>query len=271
MFLLNLYKKKNIVVAHVNYHKRSDSNIDENIVKDFCIKNNIPFELLSVKEKPKGNFQSWARDIRYNFFKEVYIKYKCKELVIGHHMDDFLETAIMQQKTGRTPRFFGIRKKKIINEMNINRPFISLYWKTQILNELKYKKIPYAIDSSNEELIFERNKIRHELSKKTLQEKKEIYKWFKGANKLLEKNFSKVDAAYKMWKNSKYKVELFRNTKMKNEVIYEFINDIFQNINLSSGKIESLIDFITSSNSGKKFILNKDYSIIKENGYVKKV
>lgn len=131
MFLLNLYKKKNIVVAHVNYHKRSDSNIDENIVKDFCIKNNIPFELLSVKEKPKGNFQSWARDIRYNFFKEVYIKYKCKELVIGHHMDDFLETAIMQQKTGRTPRFFGIRKKKIINEMNINRPFISLYWKTQ--------------------------------------------------------------------------------------------------------------------------------------------
>ena len=58
MFLLNQYKKKDIVVAHVNYNKRTDSNIDEQIVRDFCLLHNIKLEVLNIKETPKGNFQS---------------------------------------------------------------------------------------------------------------------------------------------------------------------------------------------------------------------
>lgn len=38
MFLLNLLKNKNIIVAHVNYNKRETSKVDEEIVVDFCKK-----------------------------------------------------------------------------------------------------------------------------------------------------------------------------------------------------------------------------------------
>jgi len=45
----------------------------------------------------------------------------------GHHRDDFLETAIMQQESNRVPEFFGIKRKREIDGMNIVRPFINIY------------------------------------------------------------------------------------------------------------------------------------------------
>ncbi|NQZ65598.1 MAG: tRNA lysidine(34) synthetase TilS [Mycoplasmatales bacterium] len=269
MFLLNWYKKKKIVVAHVNYNKRKDSKNDENIVKNFCKKNNIKLETLVVNEESSGNFQAWAREIRYSFFKKIYDKYNCDELLMGHHKDDFLETAIMQQQSGRFPRYFGIKKRNFINEMNIYRPFLFLYWKSEILKSLSGDGISYAIDSTNSKPIFERNKIRIELNKKTKKEKNDIFKWFKMSNKILVKKFKKVDFIYKRWKHSEYKIRNFREIKFKEEVIYEFINDNFQNVNLSSKKIENIVLFIDSPNGGKSFKLNDKHSLIKENGLVK--
>lgn len=58
MFLLEKYKDKNIVVAHINYQKRPDSHIDQKIVENFCQKNNILCEIYMVEEKANNNFQN---------------------------------------------------------------------------------------------------------------------------------------------------------------------------------------------------------------------
>jgi len=58
MFLLNEYHRRHIVVAHVNYNSRKTSKRDEQIVRDYCEYHNIKLEVLNVKEKPKGNFES---------------------------------------------------------------------------------------------------------------------------------------------------------------------------------------------------------------------
>lgn len=270
MFLLDWYKNKKIIVAHVNYNKRSDSSNDERIVREFCESRNIPFKVLNLKKKAKGNFQSWAREQRYNFFKEIYKEFNCDQLIMAHHRDDFLETAIMQQQSGRTPRYFGIKKYNTIDGMKIFRPFIDLYWKDEILANLEKDKIEYATDSSNAEPIFERNKVRIELAKKTKKEKKSIYKWFRMSNKILVKKFRKVDYLYKKWKQSEYDVKFFKIIKYKEEVVYEYINDGFLSIKLSKGKLESLVEYILSPNGGKKFKLSNDISIIKKDGYLHK-
>ncbi|MGL5590508.1 MAG: ATP-binding protein, partial [Metamycoplasmataceae bacterium] len=75
MFLLNELKNENIVVAHVNYNLRDDVEIDFKIVNDFCKKNDLKLETYSINEKHNGNFQKWAREKRYHFFKEIYDKY----------------------------------------------------------------------------------------------------------------------------------------------------------------------------------------------------
>ena len=264
MFLLNKYKSKKIVVAHVNYHKRKDSDNDENIVRSFCDVNNIPCEVLNVKEKPSGNFQSWARDIRYTFFKEIYDKYNCSKLLTAHHKDDFIETALMQQQSGRTPRFFGIKENNELYGMNIERPLVNIYFKNEIIDYLNKKQISFATDSSNAEPIFERNKIRIELSEKTLKEKQSIYSWFVMSNKILKKKFAKVDYLYKKWKHENYSLDFFRLIKKhRSEILFELINDHFENIKLSKNKLESLTAFIDGNEGNKKFMLDKTFYVEK--------
>lgn len=270
MFLLEKYKNKKIIVAHVNYNKRSDSHIDEKIVQNFCQKHNIPFKKLSLNKKPIGNFQSWAREERYNFFKSIYLEFNCKELIMAHHKDDFIETAIMQQESGRTPRYFGIKERNVIKGMKIYRPFLHLYWKTEIIKYLKNKNIKFAIDSSNLQPLFKRNKVRIRLLNKTIIEKESIYKWFKMSNKILKKKFGKVDFLYKKWLKRNFDINFFRNINYQTELVYEYINNNFEGINLSKGKIESLVNYINSENGGKKFILNNEISLIKKHGKIKK-
>lgn len=75
MFLLNLLKNKNIIVAHVNYNKRETSKVDEEIVVDFCKKNNIKYFVLNLKKhNEQGNFQNIARIQRYEFLRKFMMK-----------------------------------------------------------------------------------------------------------------------------------------------------------------------------------------------------
>ena len=266
MFLLNWYKNKKIVVACVNYNIRKDSNVDQKIVENFCKENNIPYEILSVKEKYKGNFQNWARKVRYDFFKDIYIKYQCSELIMAHHRDDFLETALMQQRSGRTPDYFGIRKTNIINDMKIYRPFISLYWKNEILSQVKREKISFAIDLSNNELVYERNKIRFELKDKTSKDKKDIMKWFQLSNKILKKKNTKINIIYKKWEKKEFPTQYLNLfSRYKEELVYKYIHNHFKNIKLKSGMLNSFIQFANGKDGGKIFIIDKNNSITKKN------
>lgn len=266
MFLLNWYKSKKIVVACVNYNIRKDAAVDQKIVEDFCKENNIPYEVLVVNKKYKGNFQSWARDIRYDFFKEVYTKYNCDQLVMAHHRDDFLETALMQQESGRTPEHFGIRKNNIINGMKIYRPFIDLYWKDEILWYLKQDEVPFAIDSSNEEPIYERNRIRLELKEKKISEKKSMVKWFKMSNKILKKKTTKINIIYSKWEKKEFKTDYLRLfEKYEDELAYKYIHTNFNDVKLKKGMLKSFIQFANGKEGGKTFIIDKNHSITKKN------
>ena len=97
MALLDQFKKVIVGVCHVNYHKRVDSNYDTKLVKDYCKKHKIPLAIYDVNTKVyktslQHNFQTLAREIRYEFFVKCGNKFKCKNLLIAHNLNDFLET-----------------------------------------------------------------------------------------------------------------------------------------------------------------------------------
>ena len=266
MCMLNEYKNKNIVVAHVNYNKRKDSINDENIVRSFCKKYNIKCEILSSKEKISSNFQSQARKIRYVFFKKVYEKYNCKLLLTAHHKDDFLETAIMQQQSKRTPRFFGIKKRNKLFKMKILRPYLNLHWKNDIIKINKKNNINFAIDSTNANSIFERNKIRKQLQKKSIKEKQNIYSWFKMSNKILKKKFKRVDKKVSKIIKNDHSIKMYKSLGIDSkEALYEIIHKELGNVKLSSNKITLLISFINGKEGNKKFIINDNSFILKKN------
>ena len=97
MTLLDLLVKQGymVVVCHVNYHHRATSDRDENIVKDYCMKHNVKVYVNNPQYPGKENFQKWAREVRYQFYYQIYIKHQCSGLLLAHEMDDHIENYLM--------------------------------------------------------------------------------------------------------------------------------------------------------------------------------
>ena len=161
--LLNIREKIkiNIVCAHVNHNKRKESDDEKVFVEEYCKSNNVYFEYMKIEEYGSGNFHSEARDIRYSFFKEVMKKYNSHLLFTAHHGDDLIETILMRIVRGSNLKgYSGFSKITDLGSYKIVRPLI-FYTKSEILEYDILNKIPYVIDSSNNEDDYTRNRYRH--------------------------------------------------------------------------------------------------------------
>lgn len=103
LFLLDNLRRAEyrIIVAHVNYKKRIESDQDENLIKVYCKNHSLLCEIYQAKETKYdsiSNFQDKARKIRYRFFQKLADKYQTKYIVVAHQFDDHLETYLLQKK-----------------------------------------------------------------------------------------------------------------------------------------------------------------------------
>lgn len=150
-------------VAHINYKLRGeDSDLDQKVVEDFCRKNNIKFHSYEVSEKdkkPENSIQLWARELRYRFFREIQKKENLKFLATAHHLNDQLETFIMNlSKASGINGLSGIPA----NANNIVRPLLNVS-KDEIYAFAKENNIDFREDLSNKKNDYLRNKIRNEI------------------------------------------------------------------------------------------------------------
>lgn len=181
-----------VIVAHVNYHKRPESNLEQDSLEQYCLSFDIPLFVLDVRHKPKGNFQSWARDVRYRFFKEIYDAETCDVLLTGHQQDDFLETALFQMKRGVFTDYLGIKQQTQLYGMTTVRPLLDCS-KKEILTFCESNQIPYAIDASNLGTDYTRNQIRHlVLAKYTSNQRNELLQEIAAKNKQLSNKLANL-------------------------------------------------------------------------------
>ncbi|MDR3025673.1 tRNA lysidine(34) synthetase TilS [Chryseobacterium sp.] len=150
-------------VVHINYKLRgNDSDLDQKTVQDFCEKNHIKFHLYEVSEKdrkPDNSIQLWARELRYTFFKEIQKKEKLEFLVTAHHLNDQLETFIINlSKAAGINGLSGIPS----NDNSILRPLLN-FSKKEIYQFAEQNNIPFREDLSNKKNDYLRNKIRNEI------------------------------------------------------------------------------------------------------------
>lgn len=175
IFMLNELVKmnlQNIVVCHVNYNFRNDSNFDQKIVIDFCMKHNLKLEILNIEQNYKllkDNFESWARAIRYDFFLEMSKKHNIKNVLVAHNKNDLIETFLLQKERKSYVKFYGLNKTTIYKGLMIVRPMLDIL-KSNILQSLKEENTEYAIDSTNENTNYKRNEIRTKLSEDSFLE-----------------------------------------------------------------------------------------------------
>lgn len=166
MYLLMSYRDKydlKLVCAHVNHNVRSESFDEAVFLEDYCKKHKIIFESMMIKNYGEDNFHNEARNIRYNFFDSLVLKYSAKYLMTAHHGDDLVETILMRIVRGSTMqgyKGFSISVDK--GTYKIIRPLI-FTTKADILEFDEKKKIPYAIDKSNFSGKYTRNRYRMEV------------------------------------------------------------------------------------------------------------
>ncbi len=150
-------------VAHVNYHKRQQSDLEQTGLEQFCLDHDLPLYILDIQEQhPQGNFQTWARRVRYRFFAEIAAAIKAEAVVVAHHRDDNLETILMQHLRKTMAICSGIVPVSNLNGVKIVRPLLD-YSKKQLLDYCVSNEVGYAIDESNLSDMYTRNRIRHQL------------------------------------------------------------------------------------------------------------
>jgi tRNA(Ile)-lysidine synthase len=167
MVLLHLFEQSgyNYGVAHCNFKLRgSESDGDEEFVRKKVLSHGMPafFETFDTKEYAAINgisIEMAARELRYNFFEKVRAENGFDYIATAHHQDDLIETFFLNlsRKTG-IKGLTGIKKKsgKII------RPLLFATRK-EIEKYSDDYYVEYREDSSNNEIIFQRNFLRHKI------------------------------------------------------------------------------------------------------------
>lgn len=142
---------------------RENAKIDEAYVKSFCEKLNIPVfikhvDVLSIAKEQKLGTEETGRNERYKFFEEVLLETGSNKIAIAHNSNDKAETVIMNILRGS-----GISGLKGIEPKRDNkyiRPLIETS-RDEIENYCRQNKLETRHDESNDENIYNRNKIRN--------------------------------------------------------------------------------------------------------------
>ncbi|WP_434333585.1 tRNA lysidine(34) synthetase TilS [Mycoplasma capricolum subsp. capricolum] len=160
--IVKIIDSKNLVVCHVNYNFRSDSINDQKIVINFCKKFDLKLEILNINKDYsllKENFESWARFQRYDFFNKIAKKYQIYNLLVAHNFNDLIETYLLQLQRNNLVDYYGLKTVSHYKDLVVYRPLLDIK-KSEILDYLKTNQISYAIDSTNTDIKYQRNKIR---------------------------------------------------------------------------------------------------------------
>jgi tRNA(Ile)-lysidine synthase len=154
--------KYECVVAHCNFHLRGEeSNRDAFFVEELCRKYNLKYERIDFDTEAYAKIHSIsvemaARELRYNWFEQIRTIHLADRIAVAHHRDDSVETILLNLTRGT-----GIRGLTGIAPQNeyIVRPLLCLS-RGDILDYLKGRKLNYVDDSTNNEDLYTRNKIR---------------------------------------------------------------------------------------------------------------
>lgn len=167
IYMLESIKKEidfDIVLAHLNHLHRKEAANDENLVRDTAQGLGLKFfseakSMDDLAKKEKISSEDAGRRLRYDFFNRLAVKFPNSKIAVAHNKDDQAETILMRIIRGTG--LDGLRAMDY-RSGNIIRPILDVK-KKDILKYLDNKKIPYAIDHTNFEADYTRNKIRLEV------------------------------------------------------------------------------------------------------------
>lgn len=275
LYILNEFKNKmdlNIICAHVNHNKRKESEQEKIDLENYCKKNNITFEYIKVTNWGDDNFHNEARSVRYNFFEELVYNYGAKYLMTAHQGDDLIETILMRIVRGSTLKgYSGFSRIVDKGDYKIIRPLITVT-KDEILKFDEKNGIQYAIDESNNENHYTRNRYRHTVLPFLKQEEPNIHKKFLKFSETLLKNSNYIDSVAskefnKVFQNGNLDIDKFKSLVpvIQTKIIYNILEKIYGDDLLIVGNahVDLIFGLISSNKSNSVVHLPNNVIVVK--------
>ena len=154
-----------IGVAHCNFQLRGEeAAADEELVREACLAGNVPFhvkrfETAAYATTRKVSVQMAARDLRYDYFRQLLETEGYDLLATGHHLNDSIETALLNLVRGTgIDGLTGIAPKK----EKIIRPML-FATRQKIMDYAAENSLAWREDASNLSDDYQRNLLRHKI------------------------------------------------------------------------------------------------------------
>ena len=266
-----------LIIAHVNHNVRSESYDEAIYMKEYCEKNNLLFETMTIEEYGDDNFHNEARKIRYHFFEDIINKYQAKYLMTAHHGDDLIETVMMRLVRGSNlSGYSGFKKVVPMEGYKIVRPLIP-YTKEELENYDKLNNVKYFVDSSNDKDKYTRNRYRKYLMPFLKEEDSNVHHKFlkfseelSDASRFIDKERDK--ALDRCLNNNVINLDKFVNEDkfIQKEILYYLLSEFYQDdLILVNDKHINLVLNLIYSNRANSFVnlpnevvANKSYNML---------
>jgi len=270
MVLLDLLQKMNcnFAVAHCNFNLRGqESDGDEAFVSSYCEEKKIELFKISFQTKTYANekkisIQMAARELRYNWFQEIYQANDFKYIALAHHANDVVETFHINLSRGTGIKGLSGIKAKI---GNLIRPLL-FATRDEIIGYQKENKLDFREDSSNSSVKYARNKIRHEIipslekinsaySQNVLKSIENLLEVEKIYNQQIEEKRKEIV----IFENHLYKINIDKllKTAAPKTFLFEFIREF----GFESDNLEQIYESVTNQ-TGCEF-LSENFILLK--------
>ncbi len=171
--LLELRQELGIVlsVAHVNHKLRGEeSDEDARFVAQLAAHYGLEFRVSEVPTEPgKGSgIEAAARELRYGFFRQLAREGSVSKIATAHTLEDQAETVLLRIFRGTGIRGLSGIHPVVVSEEDgkvlgeVIRPLLSIR-RADLREFLREKDQNWREDSSNLDIAFLRNRVRHRL------------------------------------------------------------------------------------------------------------
>lgn len=247
-------------LAHCNFNLRGkESDLDEKFCSDFARKNKLKihirqFDTKSYVKIKKLSVQMAARELRYHWFNELMQKHKFDFILTAHHANDNIETLLLNLTRGTGLNgLTGIPLK----QNYLVRPLLTTTKET-ILKYAEEHKLKFRHDSSNDEVKYTRNYLRHKIIpalkkinpavENTLLHNMEL---FKQAALIVNEYSAEKKKEVVLENNGMVKISIQKLLKQTaNELL---LHEILAPLGFNSSQISQLHHSLNAKQSGKQF------------------
>jgi tRNA(Ile)-lysidine synthase len=159
-------------LLHLDHGLRDESGGDAAWVANFATSRGLNYriqrtDVASIAKADQIGIEEAGRNARYAFFADSAKALNANKVLVAHHADDQVETFLFRLLRGSgTAGLCGMSASstRLVNGVSFDllRPMLEI-WRDEIDGWITEKRLDFREDSSNQDLRWTRNRIRHTL------------------------------------------------------------------------------------------------------------